>query len=96
MARKSWLDDAQQSSLIDEYTSKLGTFMDAMADGHIDAGELSAQESRLVALMKSVEPTLNDAQHEQVTRLLCELTAFNVMQTLSSLQQNRPQRKFVG
>ena len=45
-------------------------------------GALADQEQRLVALMKEVEPTLNDAQHGQVTKLLCELTAYNVMQTL--------------
>lgn len=96
MARTNWLDETQQSTLIDEYTEKLSNFMEAMADGHIDSKELADQESRLVKLMKEVEPTLSDAQHEKMTRLLCELTAFNVMQTLHALQQNRPKQTFVG
>ncbi len=94
--KQSWLDDKAQTPLIDGYVQKLGTFVDAMADGRIDAAELAEQEKRLVALMKEVEPTLNDAQHAQVTKLLCELTAYNVMQTLSSLQSARPKTAFRG
>jgi hypothetical protein len=94
--RQSWLDDKSQSTLIDEYTQKLSTFMEAIADGLIDDAELAAQEQRLVALMKEVEPSLNDALHGKVTRLLCELTAFNVMQTLHSLQASRPKSQFQG
>jgi hypothetical protein len=67
--------------------------MDAMADGRIDDGELRAQEQRLVAAMKEVESELSPAQHAKVTRLLCELTAFNIMQTLNSLQSSRPATK---
>ena len=94
--RQSWLDDKSQTTLIDEYTQKLSTFMEAIADGLVDDAELAAQERRLVALMKEVEPSLNDALHGKVTRLLCELTAFNVMQTLHSLQAGRPTTQFQG
>ena len=94
--RQSWLDDKSQTTLIDEYTQKLVTFMEAISDGHVDDAELAAQEQRLVARMKEVEPSLNDALHEKVTRLLCELSAFNVMQTLHSLQSSRPKSKFQG
>lgn len=95
-ARQSWLDDKSETTLIDEYTQKLVTFMEAISDGHVDDAELAAQEQRLVAQMKEVEPSLNDALHDKVTRLLCELSAFNVMQTLHSLQASRPQSKFQG
>ena len=94
-AKQSWLDD-KAHPLIDDYVQKLGTFVDAMADGRIDDRELTEQEKRLVASLKEVEPTLNDSQHAQVTKLLCELTAYNVMQTLNSLQSARPQTKFQG
>ena len=57
-----------------------------MADGKIDAEELKAQEARRVAaLMKTVEPELDDKLHEQVTHLLCELSAYNIMHTLHQL-----------
>jgi len=88
--RQSWLDDATQTPLIDEYTQKLSTFIQAMADGKIDSTELTEQERRLVDLMKQVEPQLDDALHAQITQLLCELTAYNVMQALFSLQDARP------
>ena len=96
MSKKSWLDESKQTPLIDEYAHKLTTFVAALADGQIDAQELSAQEQRVVKLLTEVEPLLSDGQHETVTKLLCELTAYNVMQTLHSLQAGRPKTKFVG
>jgi hypothetical protein len=95
-AKQSWLDDKAQAPLIDGYVQKLGTFVEAMADGHIDDNELRQQEQRLTTLMKEVEPTLSDAQHAQVTKLLCELSAYNIMQTLNTLQSARPKTKFRG
>jgi hypothetical protein len=94
--KQSWLDDKAQAPLIDGYVQKLTTFVDAMADGKIDDKELQAQEQRLTTVMKEVEPALNDAQHAQVTKLLCELTAYNIMQTLNSLEKARPHTTFVG
>lgn len=94
--RLSWLDDNKQSTLIDEYAQKMTSFLDALADGHVEYQELADQEQRLVAIMKEVEPLLDDDQYDKVTRLLCELTAYNVMQTLHSLQQTRPKAVFHG
>jgi hypothetical protein len=94
--KQSWLDDKAQTPQIDGYVQKLSSFVDAMADGRIEDAELRDQEKRLVATMKEVEPSLSDAQHAQVTKLLCELTAYNVMQTLNSLQSVRPKTKFRG
>jgi hypothetical protein len=94
--RTPWLDDKTDAPLIDQYVQRLGTFLEAMADGKIDAHELEAQEERVVALMKSVEPELSDPVHEQVTHLLCELSAYNIMHTLHQLVQNRPKTKFRG
>ncbi len=96
MARQSWLDDDAQSTLIDDYARNLGTFVDAMADGIVDAREVSEQEKRVVDLMKQIEPQLDDAMHEQVTKLLCELSAYSVMQLLHSVYEARPKTKFQG
>jgi hypothetical protein len=96
MPRQSWLDAATQSPLIDEYTQEMTSFLEAMADGRIDAKEIAAQEEKLVQVMKEVEPKLDDALHAQVTKLLCELTAYNLMQTMSSLQDSRPRSTFRG
>lgn len=94
--RQSWLDEKGETTLIDEYAQKLTTFVAALADGQVDQAELNAQERQLVALMKEVEPELGDALHAKITRLLCELTAYNVMQTLHSLQSARPKSTFRG
>lgn len=96
MAKQSWLDADSQTPLIDEYTQQLSTFVEAMADGRVDDHELTGQEARLVALLKEVEPKLDDELHAKVTKLLCELTAYNVMQTLYSLQQARSKTVFQG
>jgi hypothetical protein len=94
--RTHWLDEKTEAPLIDGYVQKLGTFLEAMADGHVDASELKAQEERVVALMKTIEPELSDAVHEQVTRLLCELSAYNIMHTIHQLVDSRPKTKFRG
>ena len=71
--------------MIGQYVERLGSFLDAMADGKIDSSELKAQEARVAALMKSIEPKLDDELHEQVTHLLCELSAYNIMHTIHGL-----------
>ena len=92
MARMSWFDETTAMPVIDEQVEKLASFADAMADGVIERKELDAQQTALVATMRAVEGTLSDAQHEAVTRLLVELSAYNVMRTLHELQSDRLQR----
>jgi hypothetical protein len=96
MARKSWLDDKAETTLIDDYARDLGTFIDAMSDGNVDADEVQQQEQRVVALMKEIEPKLDDKMHEQMTKLLCEISALSVMQVLNELCQTRPKTQFRG
>lgn len=95
-ARTAWLDESTDAPLIGQYTERLGTFLDAMADGRVDAKELEAQEARVVALLKSVEPKLDGALHEEVTQLLCELSAYDIMKTLHELMASAPKTKFRG
>ena len=94
--RTDWLDEKKEAPLIDEYVQKLGTFLEAMADGHIDAKEVKAQEKRVTALMKKIEPELNDELHEQITHLLCELSAYNIMHTMHQLMEAQPKTTFRG
>ena len=89
MARVSWFDDETDVPVIDEQCQKLESFAAAMADGRIEARELAEQQERLVAVMREVEPGLSDAQHERVTRLLVELSAYNIMRLLHELQAER-------
>ena len=94
--RTHWLDESTDAPLIHDYAHRLSGFIEAMADGKIETQELKDQEARLIALMKKVEPELNDHLHEDVTHLLCELTAYNIMHTLHELLVARPKTKFQG
>ena len=95
-ARTEWLDATTDTPLIGQYAERLGTFLEAMADGRIDDQELKAQEARVVALLKAVEPKLDDDLHEQMTHLLCELSAYNIMNTMHQLMEATPKTKFRG
>jgi hypothetical protein len=94
--RSSWFDEATQTPLIEHSARQLESFVAAAADGRIDASELKAQEGRLVALMREIEPKLDDVLHEKVTHLLCELTAYDLMQMLHAMQEARPKTAFRG
>ena len=71
----------------DEHVGQLEHFTSSIADGVIDANEMITQEANLVAAMKAVEDSLDDAQHAKVTRLLAEVAAYSVMRTLHELAQ---------
>ena len=90
MARTPWFDDKAKDPLIDNHVQKMDTYLKAMADGKIDDGELKAQEERLIKSMKEVDALLDDKQHAKVTQLLCELSAYDLMQAMHGVQQARP------
>lgn len=94
--KSSWVADDSNASLIAEQAQRLDTFVQAMADGKVTDGELKAQEARLVALLKEIEPQLDPKLHDRVTQLLCELTAYDMMQALHMMQAARPATKFRG
>ncbi len=91
-----WFDAATESELLTEYARKLDSFLDVVADGRVDAKELEAQEQRVVKLMKEVEPLLSAEAHEKVTLLLCEVTAYDLMNTMHIAGKSRPKTKFRG
>jgi hypothetical protein len=91
-----WFDAAKHKPLITEYAQRLQPFLDALADGEVTESEIKAQEDRLVAAMKAVEPQLKGPLHGQVTRLLCEMAAYDLMQALHAVQASRPQTVFRG
>jgi hypothetical protein len=94
--RTKWLDDKSGAPAIEKYARQLTTFIDALADGEVQDSEVKEQEARLTKLMKDVEPRLDDALHAKVTQLLCELTAYDLMQVLNSVQRARPRARFRG
>jgi len=46
--------------------------------------------------MREIEPRLDDAMHESVTRLLCELTVYDIMQLLHQMMDARGKTTFKG
>lgn len=91
-----WFDAASDSPLLAEYARKLDSFLDVVADGRVDTKELEEQEKRVVSLMKQVEPLLSAEAHEKVTELLCEVTAYDLMNTFHMAGKARPRVKFQG
>jgi hypothetical protein len=89
MTRVSWFDEKTHVPVIDEQVKNLSAFVDAMADGVIDDNELEKQQSSVVEAMKAVEGDLNDEQHAKITRLMVELSAYNIMRLLHELQRSR-------
>jgi hypothetical protein len=94
--RVKWFDAKSHAPLIETYARRLDSFLQTMADGIVEDREIEEQEERLIGLMKEVEPLLDDAQHAKVTQLLCELTAYDIMQMVNGLQKARPKTKFRG
>lgn len=94
MARTSWFDETAEHPVIQERVAKLESFTNAMADGIVSRDELQVQESRLSAAMKALEGQLSDDAHAQVTTVLVELSAYNVMRTLHELQSERARMAF--
>ena len=94
MARTSWFDDRAEHPVIQEQIAKLESFTSAMADGVVEKRELDAQEQRVSAAMKKLEPELSDELHAKVTTVLVELTAYNVMRLLHELQAGRARMAF--
>ena len=97
MASKTpWFDDLSDTPLIAEYARKLDSFLEAIADSVVETKELTEQEKRVVALMKEIEPLLSPEAHEKVTRLLCEVTAYDLMHALHMAGHARPRATFRG
>ena len=94
MPRISWFDDKAEHPMIQEQISTLDSFTSAMADGVVSEPELSVQERRLVASMKTLEAELSDDLHAKVTTVLVELSAYNVMRLLHELQAERARIAF--
>lgn len=94
MARTSWFDEKAEYPIIQEEVNKLQAFTDAMADGVVEKKELAGQEQRLVAAMRRLEPQLSDEQHANVTAVLVELSAYNIMRLLHELHAERARIAF--
>jgi hypothetical protein len=94
--KSKWFDETTDTPLIAEQARRLDSFLTAVADGRVENREVQEQEARLVALMKEIEPQLEGTLHDKVTQLLCELTAYDMMNVMNMMQEARPETKFRG
>lgn len=82
MARRSWFEPTAGSSGASPFThsvERLESWQRAIEDGVIEPHEVAEQKDRVVALLRALEPMLDDAQHEQVTRVLEEWAVLQAM-----------------
>ena len=94
MVRTSWLDEETELPNLEALVERLDHFTSSLADGLVDTDELKTQQEALVTAMKAVESTLDDATHAAVTRVLAEMTAFNIMTVLHELTAERARLAF--
>ncbi len=95
-SKSAWFDEASHTPIIAEKARRAESFVAAMADGKIDQSEIASQEARVVKLMQEVEPKLDENLHAKITELLCELTVYDFMQAVVSVEQARPKSVFRG
>ena len=79
MTRRSWFDPAGEGAPFDGSVARLESWQQAMADGVIELHEVEDQRRRVLDLLRELEPLLDDAIHERVTRVLEELTVLQAM-----------------
>lgn len=79
MGRRAWFGQETTSSPFEGSLERLESWQQAMADGIIEPHEVREQKARVLALLEALEPMLDDATHEAVTRVLEELTVLNAM-----------------
>jgi Holliday junction resolvasome RuvABC endonuclease subunit len=79
MPRRAWFEAHEKLPF--ESVARLESWQEAMADGVIEIEEVEQQKERLLGLLRELEPLLDDATHERVTRVLEEWTVLTAMQT---------------
>lgn len=84
-ARRSWFAETKTPDLAaaNPFTGsidRLESWQRAIEDGIIEPHEVAEQKDRVVALLRELEPLLDDTQHERVTRVLEEWAVLFAMQ----------------
>lgn len=79
MPRRAWFETTSEMPFQGTF-SRLESWQKAIEDGIIEPHEVAEQVERVMALLRTLEPMLDDAQHEQVTRVLEEWAVLQAMQ----------------
>jgi hypothetical protein len=91
-SRISWFDQEKGPLHLSEYFQRMDSWQQAIADNRITAEEIRDQASRVIALLKEVEPLVNDEEHQVITETLYEMAVLQAMQAsavTSSLNQSQ-------
>lgn len=86
MGRIGWFSEEGDALFFQQYVDRMESWQQAIADGRVTPEEIKAQAERVAALLREIEPLLDDPLHEKVTRLLLELVVLHAMQTTLFLQ----------
>ncbi|MBL8608307.1 MAG: hypothetical protein JNL38_13365 [Myxococcales bacterium] len=88
MPRRAWFDTNDgKKPTFGGTLPRLESWQKAIEDGVIEPREVEEQRARLLAMLRELEPLLDDALHERVTRVLEEWTVLSAMQTTVLLEE---------
>jgi hypothetical protein len=79
-SRISWFDQEKGPLYLSEYFQRMGSWQQAIADNRITPEEIRDQASRVIALLKEVEPLVNETEHQVITETLYEMAVLQAMQ----------------
>jgi hypothetical protein len=91
-SRISWFDQEKGPLYLSEYFQRMDSWQQAIADNRITPEEIRDQASRVIALLKEVEPLVNETEHQVITETLYEMAVLQAMQAsavTSSLNQSQ-------
>jgi hypothetical protein len=79
-SRISWFDQEKGPLYLSEYFQRMDSWQQAIADNRITPEEIRDQASRVIALLKEVEPLVNETEHQVITETLYEMAVLQAMQ----------------
>jgi hypothetical protein len=79
-SRISWFDQEKGPLYLSEYFQRMDSWQQAIADNKITPEEIRDQASRVIALLKEVEPLVNETEHQVITETLYEMAVLQAMQ----------------
>lgn len=72
MSRDGWFDGKGIDLLRDDFLEEHPRWKRYIADGQITAAEILEQENCIIQMLQKLEPSLNDQQHAELTKVLLE------------------------
>lgn len=89
MAKQSWFSDEGDDAAMKAFLDRMESWHDAMADGRVDEGELKGQAERVADLLRELDESLDEREHELATRALLEYAVLQAMQHSMAMSEAR-------